>query len=264
MHIVVCVKQVPDWDIPPASFKVDEAAKKVVPPPGVAAVTSQFDAIAVEAAMRIKDADATAKVTVMSMGQASAREVIKQGLAMGADDGVLLVDDGFNNLDSNGTATVLAAAIKKLGDVDLVLTGRQAVDWDLGVTGTLIAEMIDAPVITFAKSVAVAGNTVTVERVLPDAFETVEATLPAVVTVSNELGEPRYPKLQQIMAAGKKPVTNWGAGDLGVEAGALAPRLTLESLYVPVVDTKVELMEGDTPEAQAQALARRLREAKLI
>jgi electron transfer flavoprotein beta subunit len=264
VHIVVCVKQVPDWDIPPASFKVDEAAKKVVPPPGVAAVTSQFDAIAVEAAMRIKDADASTKVTVMSMGAATAREVIKQGLAMGADEGVLLVDDGFNNLDSHGTASVLSAAIKKIGGVDLVLTGRQAVDWDLGVTGTLIAEMLDAPVVTFAKAVSVANGTVTVERVLPDAFETIEAPLPAVVTVSNELGEPRYPKLQQIMAAGKKPVTNWSAGEIGVDAGAMAPRLTLEALYVPVVDTKVELMEGDSPEEQAQALARRLKEAKLI
>ena len=83
MHIVVCVKQVPDWDIPPSSFKVDEAAKKVVPPQGVAPVTSQFDAIAAEAAMKIKDADASTKVTIMSMGPATARDVIKQGLAMG-------------------------------------------------------------------------------------------------------------------------------------------------------------------------------------
>ncbi|MEX2245455.1 MAG: electron transfer flavoprotein subunit beta/FixA family protein [Dehalococcoidia bacterium] len=264
MHIVVCVKQVPDWDIPPASFKVDEGTKKVVPPPGVAPVTSQFDAIAVEAAMRIKDAGADAKVTVMSLGAATARDVIKQGLAMGGDEGVLLSDDAFNDLDSHGTATVLSAAIKKLGDVDLVLTGRQAVDWDLGVTGTLIAEMLGATVITFAKAVNVADGKVTVQRVLPDAFETVEAPLPAVVTVSNELGEPRYPKLPQIMAAGRKQVTQWGAGDLGLDAAALAPRLTLERLYVPAVDTKVEIMAGDTPEEQAANLVRRLKEAKLI
>ena len=264
MHIVVCVKQVPDWDIPPASFKVDEAAKKVVPPPGVAPVPSQFDAIAVEAAMRIKDAAADTRVTIMSLGAASARDVIKHGLAMGGDEGVLLVDDAFNDLDSTGTATVLSSAIKKLGDVSLVLTGRQAVDWDLGVTGTLIAEMLGAPVITFAKAVTVAGDKVTVERVLPDAFETVEAPLPAVVTVSNELGEPRYPKLQQIMAAARKQVNQWGAADLGLDAAALAPRLTLERLFVPVTDTEVEIMEGDTPEEQAGALVRRLQEAKLI
>ena len=264
MHIVVCVKQVPDWDIPPASFKVDEAAKKVVPPPGVAPVPSQFDAIAVEAAMRVKDAGGDAKVTIMSMGAATARDVIKHGLAMGGDEGVLLVDDAFNNLDGHGTATVLSSAIKKLGDVDLVLTGRQAVDWDMGVTGTLIAAMLDVPVVTFAKAVTVSGSSVTVERVLPDSVETVETQLPAVVTVSNELGEPRYPKLQQIMAAAKKQVNTWAAADIGVDAAALAPRLTLEALFVPVVDTKVELMEGDTPEEQAQALAKRLKDAKLI
>ena len=264
MHIAVCVKQVPDWDIPPASFKVDEATKKVVPPPGVAPVPSQFDAIAVEAAMRIKDAVPDTKVTVISLGQPTARDVIKHGLAMGGDDGVLLVDIAFNDLDSTGTATVLSSAIKKLGDVDLVLTGRQAVDWDLGVTGTLIAEMLDSPVITFAKSVTVNDGKVTVERVLPDAFETVEAPLPAVVTVSNELGEPRYPKLQQIMAAARKQVETWAAGDIGLDAGALGQRLTLEKLFVPLTDTKVEIMQGDTPEDQAMALARRLKEAKLI
>ncbi len=264
MQIVVLVKQVPDWDIPPSSFKVDEAAKKVVPPQGVAPVTSQFDAIAAEAAMRIKDADASAKVTIMSMGAATARDVIKQGLAMGADEGVLLTDPAFDDLDSYGASVVLSTAIKKLGDVDLVLTGRQAVDWDTGVTPTLIAGALDAPVITFGKSVSVAGGKVTVERVLPDSFETVEAALPAVVSISNELGEPRYPKLPQIMAAGKKQVTTWGAGDLGLDAGALGQKLTLEALYVPVVDTKVEIMEGDTPEDQAMALARRLSDAKLI
>jgi electron transfer flavoprotein beta subunit len=263
LHIAVCVKQVPDWDIPPASFKVDEGTKKVVPPTGVAPVASQFDEIAVEAAMRIKDADSSVKVTVISLGAPTAKEVIKKGLAMGADEGVLISDDAFNSLDSHGVAAVLSSAIKKLGDVDLVLTGRQAVDWDMGVTGTLIAGMLGAPVVTLAKAVSAADGKVTVQRVLPDATETVEASLPAVVTVSNELGEPRYPKLQQIMAAGKKPMATWGAGDIGVD-GSLDARLTLESLSVPVVDTKVEIMEGDTPEEQAMALARRLKEAKLI
>jgi electron transfer flavoprotein beta subunit len=264
VHIVVCVKQVPDWDIPPSSFKVDEGTKKVVPPPGVSPVTSQFDAIAAEAAMRIKDGGADAKVTIMSMGPATARETIKQGLAMGGDEGVLISDPAFDDLDSNGAASVLATAIKKLGDVDLVLTGRQAVDWDTGVTGTLLAEMLDSAIITFAKSVTVADGKVTVQRVLPDATETVEASLPAVVTVSNELGEPRYPKLPQIMAAGKKQVTTWTAADLGIDAGSLGHKLTLERLFVPVVDSKVEIIAGDTPEEMAANLAKRLKEAKLI
>ncbi len=222
-----------------------------------------FDEYAVEEALRWNE-QLGGKVTVLSLGPEAWKEQIRRALAMGATDALLLSDPSFAKLDVLGAARAVAAAIKKLGDVDLVITGRQAVDWDLGVTGTLIAGMLGAPVLTFAKSVAVSDGKVSVERVLPDATEKVEAPLPAVVTVSNELGEPRYPKLQQIMAAGKKPMQTWSAGDLGVDAGALAPKLTLESLFVPVVDTKVEIMEGDTPEEQAMALARRLKEAKLI
>ena len=146
---------------------------------------------------------------------------------------------------------MLSTAIKKLGDVDLVLTGRQAVDWDVGVTGTLIAEMLEAPVITFAKSVTVAGGKVTVERVLPDAFETVEAPLPAVVTRQQRARRATLPEAPANHGGSAQAGNEWGAADLGLDAGALAPRLTLEGLFVPVVDTKVEIMEGETPEEQA-------------
>lgn len=267
MHIVVCVKQVPDWDIPPSSFKVDEATKKVVPPPGVAPVPSQFDSIGVEAAMRIRDAGAEAKVTIMSMGPETARDAIKHSLAMGADEGVLLTDPLFEDLDWFQTSLVLTTAIKKLGDVDMVIAGRQAVDWDMGVTGSGIAEMLDWPALTIGKDVQLRDGTAVVERVLMDGFETVEAALPVVVTVSNELGEPRYPKLQQIMQAAKKQVSVWSAADIGLDASQLGPdakKLDLERLYVPVSDTQVEIIEGDTPEEKAQNLAKKLAEAKLI
>jgi electron transfer flavoprotein beta subunit len=267
MHIVVCVKQVPDWDIPPSSFKVDEAAKKVTPPPGVSPVPSQFDTIGVEAAMRIKDQAPDTKVTIMSMGPESARDAIKHSLAMGADEGVLLTDAAFDDLDWYQRSLVLSEAIKKLGDIELVICGRQAVDWDMGVTGSGIAELLGWPALTIGKDVQVKDGTVIVERVLMDGFETVEAPLPAVVTVSNELGEPRYPKLQQIMQAAKKQVSVWSAADLGLDAsrlGADAKKLSLEKLYIPVSDTQVEIIEGDTPDEKAQNLAKKLAEAKLI
>jgi electron transfer flavoprotein beta subunit len=267
VHIVVCVKQVPDWDIPPSSFKVDEAAKKVTPPAGVAPVPSQFDTIGVEAAMRIKDGQPDTKVTIMSMGPETARDAIKHSLAMGADEGVLLTDPLFDDLDWYQVALVLSTAVKKLEDVNLVVCGRQAVDWDMGVTGSGIAELLGWPALTIGKDVQVTDGTVKVERVLMDGFETVEAPLPAVATVSNELGEPRYPKLQQIMQAARKQVTVWSAADLGLDAsqlGADARKLSLERLYVPVSDTQVELIEGDTPEEKAAALVKKLAEAKLI
>ncbi len=267
MHIVVCVKQVPDWDIPPSSFKIDESLKQVVPPPGVAAVPSQFDTIGVEAAMRLKDAAADTKVTIMSMGPEAARDVIKHSLAMGADEGVLLTDTLFEDLDWYQISLVLSTAIKKLEDVDMVVCGRQAVDWDMGVAGSGIAELLDWPALTIGKDIKVSDNVLSVERVLMDGFETVEAPLPAVATISNELGEPRYPKLQQIMQAAKKQVTVWSAADLGLDdsqLGADARKMALERLYVPVTAVECEFMEGDTPEEKAQNLAKKLAEAKLI
>jgi len=230
-------------------------------------VPSQFDTIGVEAAMRIKDQNPDAKVTIMSMGPEGARDVIKHSLAMGADEGLLLTDALFDGLDWYQIALTLSTAIKKLEDVNLVICGRQAVDWDMGVSGSGIAELLDWPALTIGKDVQVRDGTLAVERMLMDGSETVEAALPAVVTVSNELGEPRYPKLQQIMQAAKKQVTVWSAADLGLDASQLGPdarKLTLEKLYIPVSGVECEFMEGETPEEMAQNLAKKLAEAKLI
>ncbi len=264
MNIIVLVKQVPDPETPSAAFKVDAATNKVVPAQGMAPVISPYDAQAVEAALRVKDATGDGKLTVLSMGPASARDAIKHGLAMGADEGVLVSDPALDGADAYVTARVLAAAIKKVGDFQLIVAGRQAADWDQGVVPAGVAGFLGIPCVTVAKSVSVSGDTVTVERVLQDGFEKVEATLPAMVTVSNELGDPRYPQLRQIMMAARKQVTTYTPGDLGLGDGDLQPRLKLEKLYVPVNDTHVEIIEGDSPQEQAANLARRMREAKLI
>jgi len=266
LHIIACVKQVPDPEAPASAFRVDEAAKKVVPAAGVTPVISQFDALAVEAALRIKDAAGDAKITVISLGAESARDVIKHSLAMGADEGVLLTDSALNG-DSYTTALALSKAIEKLGDYNLVLCGRQATDWDAGVVGYGIAEMLGVASVSLAKSVTVQGDKVVVERVLAEGYDTIEVPLPALVTVSNELGEPRYPKLQQIMLAARKQVTVWGAGDLGLDAstaGSGAVRLNLERLFQPVSEVECEIVEGETPEETATKLAQRLREQKII
>jgi electron transfer flavoprotein beta subunit len=267
LNMIVCAKQVPDPEAPASAFKVDEAAKKMIAAAGVAPVISQFDAIAVESALRIKDVLGEGKITVISMGPASARDVIKHGLAMGADEGVLLTDTAFEDGDAYTAALVLSTAIKKLGDFDIIFCGRQATDWDMGVTGTALAEMLGIASATIAKEVQHQDGKLTVERVLMDGFETVEVSLPCLVTVSNEMGEPRYPKLQQIMQAARKQVTTWSAADLGLNAdqvGAAGARLSLERLFQPVQDIQCELIEGETPEEAAQKLAQRLREVKII
>lgn len=264
MDMMVCVKQIPDPETPAAAFKVDEAAKKVLPAQGIAPVISPFDAQAVEAALRIRDAQGGGKITVISAGPASARDAIKHGLAMGADEGVLIDDPALTDADSFVTARVLAAAIQKLGHFDIIFCGRQAADWDMGVVGPGLAELLGVPAVTIGKSVQATDGRLTVEKVLTDGFETVDVQTPCVVTISNELGDPRYPQLRQIMMAARKQVTVWKAADLGLSADDLQSPLHVERLYVPVKESNVEIIEGDTVEEQAQTLARRLREAKLI
>ena len=267
LHMICCVKQVPDPETPASQFKVDEATKKVQPVPGIAPVISQFDAVAVEAALRIRDKLGEGKVTVVTLGPEASRDVLKHGLAMGADEGVLLTDKAFEEGDHAATANALAAAIQKLAPFDLVFCGRQAVDWDMGVVGSILAELLNLPCVTLAKGVEVRDGKVMVERILPDASEMVEAPLPALVTVSNEFGEPRYPQLRQIMAAARKEVSVWSAGDIGLDASKVGPGgslLNVERLYVPVRESQCEFVEGETPEEVAQKLAQKLREAKLI
>jgi electron transfer flavoprotein beta subunit len=261
-HIICLVKQVPDPETPASQFKVDEGAKKVLSAPGIQPVPSQFDTIAVEAALRIKDAVPDTTLTIVSLGPDSYRDTIKHCLAMGADEGVHVNDPAVNEADHWATADVLAAAIKKLEPYDLIIAGRQAVDWDMGVVGSTVAEILEIPVVTIAKDIQFQDDKVAVERVLLDGFETVESPTPCVVTVSNELGEPRYPQLRQIMMAARKEVKAWTVNDLGISAPQ--NRVTLEALFVPETKVETEFIDGETPQEKAEKLATRLREAKLI
>jgi electron transfer flavoprotein beta subunit len=267
MHIVVCAKQVPDPEAAFSMFRVDEQAKNVIPAPGLRMVMSPFDAQALEAALRVREAAGEARITVMSLGTESARAALKHGLAMGADDGILLADAAFEDGDAYTTARVLAAAIGKLGDCDLVLTGRQAADWDAGIVGCGIAELLRMPVVTFAREVKVGNGAVRVERVVENGCDVIEAPLPAVVTVSNELGAARAPSLRETMRAARKPVLAWSAANLGLphgEIGAKGARRVLERLFEPVKKGTCEMVAGATPEEKGQKLAQCLLEAQLL
>ncbi len=266
MHIVVCTKFVPDPEAAFSMFKIDEQAKKVVPAPGLRWVMSPFDEQAVEAALRIREKQPGVRITVVTLGPEAARNALKHGLAMGADDGVLLADMAFEDGDSYTTARALAAAVRRLGSIDLVLTGRQAADWDAGVVGAGIAELLGVPPLSFARDVQIDGNVVRVERVLDDGTEIVEASLPALVTVSNELGAARTPNLRETMRAARKPIVTWSAADLGMAAGqgAAAVRCVRERVFTLVKNNRCELVEGASPEERGANLARRLREANAI
>ncbi|HTE15570.1 MAG TPA: electron transfer flavoprotein subunit beta/FixA family protein [Burkholderiales bacterium] len=267
MHIVVCIKYIPDPEAAFSMFRIDEQANKVVPASGLKHVVSPFDEQAIEAALRIREQHAGARITVVTLGNELSRNALKHGLAMGADDGVLLDDRALDDGDSYATALTLSAVVKKLGNVDLVLTGRQAADGDAGIVGAGIAELLGIPVVAFAKDVAVAANAVRVERVLDDGTEIVETALPAVVTISNELGTPRAPSLRETMRAARKPVVVWNTRDLGLEVstvGAAGSRTVRERLFAPIKNSRCEMIEAVTPEEQGAKLAQRLREAKVL
>ena len=267
MHIAVCVKQIPNPEAAFSMLKVDEQAKKMIPAAGLQLVMSPFDEQALEAALRLRESLGQAKITAISVGPHSARNTLKHALAMGADEAVLVSDSTLEEGGSEATALVLSSAIRKIGAVHLVLTGRQAADWDAGVVGCGVAELLELPVVTFACKIEVHEKTVRVERVLADGTETLEMELPAVVTVSNEIGPARTPSLRETMRAARKPLALWSLSDIGLRAEDVARiggRRVRERLYLPVRDVRCELITGADERAQATMLAKRLREARLI
>ncbi len=267
MNIICFAKQVPDPEVPQSSFKIDGATNKVLAVQGVAPVINGFDENAIEAALRLKEEHGDTTITVISLGNDHVLDVIKKPLSMGADELVLLQDPAFEDGDAYSIAYALAQAVRKVGEFDLIICGRQASDTDRGQVGTAVAELLDLPCITLGKSVAVEDGKVVVERVRQDGAETVEAPLPAVVTVSNELGEPRYPTLRGIMQAGRKTPTVWSAADIEADTakvGASGRVVDMVKLFIPVVDKECEFIEGENGADAGRKLALKLREAKLI
>jgi len=262
MNVIVCMKQVVDPEAPVSAFKIDAEAMKVLPPGGTPPVLNPFDENALEAALKIKDGQET-KITVISMGKMLAKPIVQKSLAAGADELVTLEDNVFDDLDSYATAAILAAAIKKIGEYDLILCGRQASDTDAGQTGSGIAEILDLPSVTEASKIEASGGKATVERVVSDGCEIIEVPLPALVTVSNEIGELRAATVKAIMEARKKPVTTWNAGDLEVEPAQLK-KTNLLKLYQPTHEGECEIIEAASEEEAGIKLALKLREDKII
>ncbi len=266
MNIIVCVKQVIDPEAPPASFKIDATTNKVVLPADIPPVIDPYSEYALEAALKLKDAHG-GKITAISLGTNLLSEVIKKPLSMGVDELILLEDDAFADGDSWSTAYALAMAIKKIDDYDLVLCGRQSADWDAGQVGSGIAEILNLPGITLARKIDISDDRAAVERVTDDGYEIIETTLPALVTVSNEIGEPRYPTIRGIMAAKKREPTVWKPADIGIESsqvGSAGRRSRLVKLFQPLREGKCEIIDGEVPEEAAVNLAQRLRQEKLL
>jgi electron transfer flavoprotein beta subunit len=226
MNVVVCVKQIPDPAAPqsldPSTHNLDRSGKLIL---------DEADTYGVEMALQLVDKAGGGDVTVVSMGSASDVSGLRNALAMGAAKAIIVSDESLRGTDALGTAKVLAAAIRRVNP-DLVLAATESSDGYTGTTPVQLAELLDLPSITFAKSVTIDGSTVKVDRQTEAGYDEVTSPLPAVVTVTAGVVEPRYASFKGIMAAKSKPVEELTVADLGLEGqvGASGARQSIVSV----------------------------------
>jgi electron transfer flavoprotein beta subunit len=216
MKIVVLCKHVPDATADRSFDSEDRTTQRE----GIDGLLSELDEYAVEEALVIAESS-DAEIVALTMGPEDAGDAIRKALQMGADSGVHVVDDALAGSDAVATSLVLAEAIRKIGDVDVVLTGMASTDGGMSVVPAMIAERLGLPHVGFLGEVTIEDGVVTGKRDGDDATLTVQAATPAVVTVTDQINEPRYPSFKGIMAAKKKPVESWGLADLGIDAAAV-------------------------------------------
>ncbi|MBC7639794.1 MAG: electron transfer flavoprotein subunit beta/FixA family protein, partial [Rhodoferax sp.] len=215
MNIVVCVKYVPDAQ----GERGFEAGDSTTDREGVEGRLSELDEYAVEEALKIVEAG-EGEVTVLTMGPAGAADAIKKALQMGAHAGVHVSDEAIAGSDAIATSLVLAKAVAKIGEttsVDLVLTGMASTDAVMSVVPAMLAERLGLPQVTYASELSVDGSVVTIRRDGDASTQTITSSLPALVSVTDQINEPRYPSFKGIMSAKKKPVATWGIADLGID-----------------------------------------------
>ena len=239
MNIVVCAKQVVDV----SEIKIDSNTKKPILA-GVPQKISDIDKNAMEEAIKIKEKQG-GKITVVTVGPPDAKEKIKELLAMGADEGILITPPEKN--DYFVVSNILAGAIKKLGQYDIVLCGEASIDLFSGQMGPRIAELLNIPQITYAQTVTVEKDKVVSERNLGDKAVTIESPFPILLTVTKEINEPRLPSLMQILAAANKPIQEWTAED--VASGRLTPKITTVDIKGVPMERKNIIYQDDIDES---------------
>src|SRR5512144_283238 len=256
LKIIACIKQVPDSE---AKITLRDGQ---VSWGDAALVINPFDEYAVEGALQQKEAQG-GTVTALCVGPESAKEALKHALAMGADDAILVSDAALDGIDTQGAARVLAAAIQKIGGVDMVVFGRQTLDNGAGLTPAQTARVLGWPMLGLAGQIKVEDGTVHVDRVIEEGRQAVSAKLPAVLSVVQSIGEPRYPSFMGIRKASKATIPIWSLSDLGVSAPDATVK-RMELMNPPARDATIDIITGDTPEAIAETLVDKLIAEKVL
>ncbi len=261
MNVVVLIKRVPDTET-----RIQLKDGKVVTE-GISWIISPYDEYGVEEALRLIE-KYTGKVTLLCLGPEEAKETIRKGLALGADDAIHLNDPAFEGGDATTTARVLAAALKKM-QYDLVLAGKQAVDEDNAQVAIRIAELLDLPHVNSVIKLDLSDDKKSARclREVDGERDVMDTSLPAIFTAQQGLNEPRYPSLKGIMGAKKKPITDWKAADLGLDPatlGSAGAKIEVTRFDPPPPRPPGKLIPGDAP-AAAKELVRLLHEeAKVV
>ncbi len=257
MNIAVLIKQVPEIDL----VKVDEGANEVVLPSGPG-IVNPHDEYAVEEALKLKEAQG-GKVSVMSFGSERAESALRACLALGVDEAILIADATFEKSDPQAVGKILSAGLKKLGEYDLVLAGKQAIDDDSAQVPAAVAGNLDLPQVMFVKKIDSAENgKASVWRTTEEGYDVVEVTLPAVISVVKEINEPRLPSLKGKMMAKKAKIVKWSAADIGLGDEAVGGNSNSNILKVssPAPRQKGEMIEGETPQEIAEKLYDKLKQ----
>lgn len=254
-RIIVCLKQAIDV----SQLKADPSTRRLVTA-GVSRKISDFDKNALEEAVRLNEKIDGEVITVTASGE-DAKTSIREALAMGADTGYFINNEALLNSDTLATSFVLAEAIKKIGQFDLILCGEASIDGFSAQIGPRVAELLNIPVVTYARKISLEGNVVTVERTLEDRYETVKTKTPAIVTVTKEINEPRIPSLMAIMKASKKEIVTWKLADINVsleKVGETGSGVRIMDVLAPKVERKKVVIEGESPAEIAEKLVKAL------
>jgi len=256
MKIVVCIKQVPDST---AKVVVEQGRVSWGDAP---LIMNPWDEYAVEAALQQKEA-LGGTVTAITIGDESTKETLKRALAMGADDAILINDPALLNMDTQATAQVLAAVIRKISAVDLAFFGRQAIDGDAGLVPVQTARLLGWPALTLVSLIKVEAGSVRVERGIEEGRQILTSKLPAVFSLTKDFGEPRYPSFMGIRKASRAEIPSWSLAELGIPAPASVIAWT-EIMTPPSREVTCEFITGGSPDEIAETLANKILAEKVL
>ena len=262
MNIIVCVKQVPDTN----EVRIDPVKGTLIRD-GVPSILNPDDANALEEALKIKDKNPDTHITVITMGPQQAKEMLRECIAMGADDAILLSDRALGGSDTWATSNAVAAGIRKIGKFDLIFAGRQAIDGDTAQVGPQIAEKLGLPQITYVKEFSMDGSEITIKRALEDGYEVLRLQMPCLLTAIKELNSPRYMSVRGIYKAAGFDIKVWSAADIGVDLKTVGLESSPTNVYksfTPAKKGRGVIVNGDTAKEIAGCFVSDLKSKHLI